>query len=222
MSLPQQRIDDLSLKGETYYAELRPEMRRYVPDGVARVVDCGCGEGRFGGWLKSECDAEVWGIEMDEDAAGRAADVLDQVLRGDLESRVADLPDGHFDCAVFNDVLEHLVDPFSVLLDIKQKLGPGGVIVCSVPNIRFLLNFKDYVVRGQWRYEDYGPWDKTHLRCFTVRSFRDVLEELGYTVLRLEGINGIPSWKFRLFNLATMGFFRDLRYPQFACVARPR
>jgi hypothetical protein len=48
-----------------------------------------------------------------------------------------------------------------------------------------------------------------------------MFSELGYEVLELEGINGIATNKFELFNVFTFGFFSDARYLQFACVAKP-
>jgi hypothetical protein len=46
--------------------------------------------------------------------------------------------------------------------------------------------------------------------------------ESGYTIQNLEGINGIRSWKFSLFNIITLGYFKDTRYLQFLCIAKKR
>ena len=36
---------------------------------------------------------------------------------------------------IFADVLEHLVDPWGVLRELRPMLSPGGRVLLSVPNI---------------------------------------------------------------------------------------
>ncbi len=219
---PKAIAQDIALKKGEYFGKTRTEVFPYVPKTAKRLLECGCGEGLFGLQLKQALGAEVWGIEIDEAAGKKAAESLDRVLIGNLANEVPALPNAHFDCIVFNDVLEHLVDPFSVLTLAKDKLCEGGVVVCSIPNIRYFVAFRDYVFRKQWKYEEYGIWDKTHLRYFTRKSIVAMFEALGYELLNIDGINGITSWKFGVLNALTLGFLSDTRFMQYACVARPK
>jgi 2-polyprenyl-3-methyl-5-hydroxy-6-metoxy-1,4-benzoquinol methylase len=203
-----------------YHGHARLEMVDYVPPGVRRVADVGCGEGLFGAALRAR-GAEVWGIEIDEAAAATARTRLDRVLVGDVAAAMAELPAGAFDCIVFNDVLEHLIDPRAILRAAKTRLAPGGVIVCSIPNVRHYRNLWNLIVHKQWRYEDAGTLDRTHLRFFTERSIADMFDELGFETLRLEGINGFTSWKFALLGKLSLGLLSDVFHIQFACVVRP-
>jgi 2-polyprenyl-3-methyl-5-hydroxy-6-metoxy-1,4-benzoquinol methylase len=213
---------DTGQKSEDYFSKSRPEMMRFVPAQAKRVLEFGCGEGAFSAALKIERGLEAWGVELDPAAAAEAARHLDKVLAGPLEDQLALLPEHYFDCIVFNDVLEHLVDPFTVLHRVKKLLHEGGVVVCSIPNARFFPAFIDFVFRKQWRYEDHGVWDRTHLRWFTQRSIAAMFDALGYDLLTLEGINDFVTWKFKLANMVAFGFLSDTRYMQFAVVARPR
>ena len=214
-------ITDLSAKPEEYYAQARPEMFPFIPKDARRILDVGCSQGRFASQLKSMLAAEVWGIEFAPAAAEEARQKLDRVLVGDVLEKLNELPDEFFDCIIFNDVLEHLVDPYRVLRSIKQKLSTRGVVVTSIPNIRYFRNLFDLVVRGKWQYVEYGILDNTHLRFFTKKSIKETFESLGYRVLRLQGINATPSWKVSVFNILTLGFFNDTRYLQFCCIAKP-
>ena len=45
-------------------------------------------------------------------------------------------PEEEFDCLIFGDVLEHLVDPEDVLRRYRPLLAPGGVVLVSLPNIQ--------------------------------------------------------------------------------------
>jgi 2-polyprenyl-3-methyl-5-hydroxy-6-metoxy-1,4-benzoquinol methylase len=202
-----------------YFGWDRREMLRYLPAGTARLLDVGCARGRFGALARGRLGAEVWGIEPDEGAAMAAERVLDRVVRAGVWEALALLPRGYFDCVVFNDVLEHLVDPYRLLAEIKAHLAPGGVVVASIPNVRHYPVLRDLVLRGEWEYVDLGVLDRTHLRFFTRRSIRRMFAEQGYEVLRMEGINA--SRVGRVVAPLLPAAISDLPYQQFACVARP-
>ncbi len=104
---------------------LRLEMLPYVPSTAQRILDVGCGEGIFGARLKERSKAEVWGIELISSVANVARQRLDRVFAGDITSMAKELPNNYFDAVLFNDVIEHIVDPYQMLVDIKQKLAPG-------------------------------------------------------------------------------------------------
>jgi 2-polyprenyl-3-methyl-5-hydroxy-6-metoxy-1,4-benzoquinol methylase len=220
--MPQsESITNLATKPEGYYSHERPEVLEFIPPNARRILDVGCGTGGFGEQVKRKFGATVWGIELMPSIADRARERLDRVIAGDILDQLEQLPDGYFDCITFNDVLEHLIDPYRVLLAVKSKLSPGGVVVASIPNVRFFRNLFNLVVRGDWRYEDAGTLDKTHVRFFTKKSIAPMFESLGYRIIQLKGINATPSRKVALFNLATLGAFSDTRYLQFCCVAQP-
>ena len=201
-------------------------MRAFVPAEARVILDVGCGDGAFAAGLRDERrsdghELEIWGLEMDPAAAARATERLDHVLAGPAELRLAELPQGRFDCIVFNDVLEHLAWPENLLRDLKPTLAPGGVLVASIPNVRYFFNVWDLAVRGDWDYHDEGIRDRTHLRFFTRSSMHGLFARAGYRLRRQTGINPTRSWRFRLVNLLTLGRWSDMRYLQFACVADP-
>lgn len=214
----------MDTKPETYYRSLREEVLGFLPGEPRTVLDVGCGEGAFGYEVKQRLGSEVWGIELAEDPARIAATRLDHVLCGDVAELIDQLPPAYFDAVVFNDILEHLVDPDDVLVRVKRCVGQDGVVVSSIPNIRYYPTLYDLVVRKSWEYEESGILDRTHLRFFTVRSIRNMYERLGYEVIRHEGINPMPREPrhFRLANRLLGGRLSDMRFIQFATVARPR
>ena len=214
---------DFSVKPEEYYIQPRLEMLDFIPKTVNKILDVGCSSGLFGALLKRDLKAEVWGVEFDASVGALAKEKLDKVLVGDVCQLVDDLPNKYFDCVVFNDVLEHLADPFTLLLKIKEKLALRGVVVCSIPNVRYFYTLRDILIKKQWKYEDNGILDKTHLRFFTQKSIIDMFNTLDYKILKMEGINEIGfSWKFTLLNTLFLGNLSDTKYVQFACVVEPK
>lgn len=208
-----------------YYGHPRREMEPFVPAAAAAVLDIGCGAGAFAATLRQARPGrqlEIWGVEIMPEAAALARGAVDQVLVGDAVVRVAEMPDGRFDCVVLNDVLEHLAEPAPLLRQARRVLRPGGALVASLPNVRYFFNVWDLAVRGRWDYADEGILDRTHLRFYTRSSLQRLFEGEGFEVERMQGINPTGSLKFGLANLLTLGRFADMRWLQFACVARPR
>jgi len=206
-------------KPEGYYNNFRKEMLRYLPKDAKKVLDVGCGNGCFAEVIKNQNAAEVWGIELMEQEANLAKQVLDKVFVGPCENFIEGLPDNYFDVIYFNDVLEHLVDPYAVLKKMKSKLASDGVVISSIPNVRYHNSFIKVLVNKDWKYEPFGVMDFTHMRFFTEKSIKRMYEEAGYTVKVTEGINKSKSLKPYLYNIPFLFTQLDIRYPQFATVA---
>jgi 2-polyprenyl-3-methyl-5-hydroxy-6-metoxy-1,4-benzoquinol methylase len=204
-----------------YYQHQRQEMLPFVPVDAKRLLEVGCGEGQFSQLIKSQRSAEIFGVEINERAASVATQHLDRVLCQPFNTDI-ELPKNYFDCIIFNDILEHLVDPFSALTFSRDLLNDGGVIVCSIPNIRYFHTMAEVLLKGEWQYQDEGILDRTHLRFFTRLSILRTFDELNFEVTRIEGIHPSPSLKVNLLNGLLLGKIDDMRYLQFAVVAHPR
>ncbi len=212
---------DFMAKPSEYYSGIRTEMLKYIPLQATKILEVGCGEGNFGAALKKK-NVEVWGIEYSQQEAKIAETKLDKVFAGDIMLHLDQLPENYFDVIVCNDVLEHLIDPYTVLDKFRSKLTTAGIVVSSIPNIRFFRSLYDFVFNKNWDYTDNGIMDKTHYRFFTVNSIRKMYENTGYDVLLHEGINPSKSIRPLIWNIFMLGTFSDIKYLQFATVARPR
>ncbi|MBG6080390.1 class I SAM-dependent methyltransferase [Rubrivivax gelatinosus] len=209
----------------TRYGESRRlEMLRFIPATASRILDIGCHTGTFGANLKAQRSVEVWGVEPDPDAAPIAAGRLDRVLAAPY-SESLDIPPAYFDVVVFNDVLEHLVDPWDVLRSVRHHLAPDGFVLASVPNVLHQSNLLHLLKERDFRYEDAGIRDRTHLRFFTAKSARRMFEEADYQVDSVEWIN--ENWypsslagrlAYRFFAAA----LHETKFIQIAICARPR
>lgn len=219
---------DYAEKRKDYFDYERAEMLRFVPTACRRILDVGCGSGGFGAAIRNRAPAEVWGIEPDVHSADKATRKLDKAIQGSFSPDL-NLPTHYFDCIVFNDVLEHLLNPASALQLAGSLLSDGGVVVASIPNIGHFPIVWRLAVRGEWEYKERGILDRTHLRFFTRSSIRKLLQENGFQVERIEGINAwfkMDEGDQRLWRIYwPLSFIpaagiHDMRYLQFALVAR--
>jgi len=216
------KLADFSDKPAWYYTSDRSGMLKYIPKDLKTALEFGCGTGRFSTLLKKKFGAETWAVEIDEQSAKTAAQKLDKVINCDAHEAIDKLPDNYFDCIIFFDMLEHLVDPYSLLISVKKKLTEKGVITTSIPNIRFYRNMIKFVLHGEWDYQDDGIWDKTHLRFFTRKSILKMFDKLGFEVLVFEGIHPTHSRNLKILNFLTLNSFDDTKYLHYVTVARPK
>ena len=212
---------------EGYFQHPRPEMMAFIPERRARVLEVGCASGDF---LMGVAGVEErWGIEP-SGAAEVARGRLDRVFHSTFEGAEGELPLGYFDVVVCNDVIEHMPDHDVFLGKIGRYLVPGGVIVGSIPNVRFYRNLFELLVEKDWHYTDSGILDRTHTRFFTEKSWRKSLGRHGFLVDRFEGLRnaGVPRsgrglvyyLMARAAILGSLGYFSDIQFLQFGFRAR--
>jgi 2-polyprenyl-3-methyl-5-hydroxy-6-metoxy-1,4-benzoquinol methylase len=205
----------------SYFTNSRPEMLNYVPLDLRKTLEIGCGFGNFSYSLKQRQNIEAWGVEPSVEAALCAMGKLDNVINAKFDNDI-DLPSFYFDCIIFNDVLEHLTDPWNALELSKKFLKQHGFIVCSIPNFRYWENMIEVVYNGSWEYKEEGILDKTHLRFFTYKSIIELFQKSNLDILKIEGINPLNSRKFNLCYHLLKNKLWDMRFLQFAVVAKKK
>lgn len=168
-----------------YYDAERPELVSFLaPYGpFENAIDIGCANGKLGTHLMKKgivltCD----GIEPVPAAATIAKSTLRTVWQGPLENVVREISWQDYDLVILADVLEHLVDPWSVLRDLRRMTGPECRLALSVPNIRHYKIVLPLLFRDTFRYQDHGIMDRTHLHFFTRSSLAEILLECGWSI----------------------------------------
>lgn len=172
-----------------YYEFPRPELLALVPGSARRILEIGCGAGRFGAALKARQECHVTGVEFNPRAAELARQRLDAVVSGDVETLELDFPPHGHDAVVCGDVLEHLREPGRVLRRAHQWLRPGGTLVASIPNIAHRSVIAN-LLEGNWSYEPAGLLDATHLRFFTRRAIERLLYRTHFALHSAEVVGG--------------------------------
>lgn len=209
-------------KDEFYYGSDRSEIMEFLPKTAKKVLDVGCAEGNFASSIKRRNQAEVWGIEYSKEAAKVAEEKVDKIFVGDAQELVKDLPEKHFDLITCNDVLEHLVDPYTTIEILREKISPGGHIFASLPQIRYYKTIIEIIFKKDFKYVDAGVMDRTHLRFFTKKSIKRMFEEAGYEVLKMKGLNKSKSIRPFFVTILSLGFISDSKYIQYGILAKPK
>ena len=206
--------ESYGVKHDSYFEGARKDYIKELPDKPdATILEIGCSNGNTGALAlaKKKCNKYI-GVEIHNEAAEKAKQKLSQVIVGNIEQMELPLADNSIDAMILSEVLEHLVDPWKVLIKLKRYLKPGALIFASSPNVshyRIIL----MILRGEWNLTDEGVMDRTHLRWFTPKTFEAMFEETGYQVIKVEAL---PPLKFnsRLRIALMLGRARHLFYHQ--------
>ncbi len=172
-----------------YYMGIRKELVDLIKEDKSApisVLEVGAGMGTTLLNIKYRYpNANIKGIELIDKVVGIASNYVDIECANIENYRFAD--DEKYDYIIFGDVLEHLVDPYSLVDRLKDNLKANGCIIASIPNI---LNggvvYK--LLHGDFTYEDSGILDRTHLRFFTQDSVVKLFTERGFDIIDIFGL----------------------------------
>jgi 2-polyprenyl-3-methyl-5-hydroxy-6-metoxy-1,4-benzoquinol methylase len=211
-------------KGHLIYSQaVRQDMLDFLPNEYSRVLEVGCNVGNFRQFLSSA--VEYWGVEPLKEAADVAKTKMDKTLVGFYDDVANEIPNKHFDLIVANDVVEHMEQPWNFLESIKNKMTTNASIVLSIPNVRHYSNLRGLLYEKDWKYEESGILDITHLRFFTMKSIVRLLEESGFEVEKIEGINQLKIRKrfirsYCVYELHKLIIGSDIEFMQFGVRAK--
>jgi 2-polyprenyl-3-methyl-5-hydroxy-6-metoxy-1,4-benzoquinol methylase len=167
----------------------------------AIILDVGCAAGSTAALLKRRFPkSRVWGIELNRAAAQLASQKLDRVLVGkfeDFDLEKEGIVKGTLDAVLLADVLEHMYNPWDVMVKLRPFMSATGQLLISIPNVRNLL-LMDELSKGNFTYASAGLLDITHIRFFTFKEILRFCRETGYRVIATQ--NAIDLRLSQFFN----------------------
>jgi ubiquinone/menaquinone biosynthesis C-methylase UbiE len=117
-------------------------LNRYFP-GFENLLEVGCGTGYvLSGIGKAFPSARIVGSEIFVAGLAFAAERLPEALLIQMDARHIPYAD-EFDVAAAFDVLEHIDDDEAVLQNMYRTIKPGGGLLITVPQHRWLWSYND-------------------------------------------------------------------------------
>ncbi|WP_457749107.1 class I SAM-dependent methyltransferase [Sulfurimonas sp.] len=202
----------------TYFQNVRKELLELIPKSKrdGRVLEVGAGSGATLRFAKENHYAkEVYGIELCK-LDGQNEEVFDGFIVGNIETmELLPYEKDFFDVILCGDVLEHLVDPYSVVLRLKKYLKEDGVLIASLPNIRHFSILKKIIFQGDFRYEESGILDKTHLRFFCKKNMIELFTDNGWKLQYIVSNSNLIGRTTKWINKFTFNIFDEFLAAQY-------
>jgi SAM-dependent methyltransferase len=167
-----------------FYAEAKPRQRRenarlferVEADRVRnRLLEIGCSGGGFLRCAK-EAGWDCTGVEILPEMARLARE------KHGLDVRVGDLfaagfADGEFDVVYMNEVIEHIVEPIPLMIEVRRVLRAGGVVVVRTGNAR---SWSARLRGREWFYWSYDTWGHGHIRFYGPKAAAALAKAAGF------------------------------------------
>ncbi len=182
--------------------------RRFLLERVQageRVLDVGCGEGRFAAEL-AKVGARVVGVDVAQEPLRRARERDPQLdLRLTPPLGEWELEDASFDAVWAGEVIEHVADTAAWLSEIRRVLRSGGSLLLSTPAHEPLALLRIALSRRAFarHFDPRGD----HLRFFSRATLAQLLADFRFTEIELETAGGPPGARRLLLAQATRGRF---------------
>ena len=162
------------------------------------ALDLGCGAGDNARIL-TDRGWQVHGITFNLVESKSASRHCDEMFLADLDGG---LPESvkragrKYTVVILSHVLEHLINPVRLLLEIREVLVSGGFLLIALPNVVAYPN-RLRIMGGGFDYEPTGIMDETHVHFYTFKSGAKLLRQSNYEIVSSKAEGAFPLWKLR-------------------------
>lgn len=167
------------------HMEVNHDLLSLIPATSRRIVEVGCMHGALAQAFKAQHPHAFYtGIDIDPGYAQAARAHCNEAIAANIEM----MADAEFtqlfpsDCWIFGDCLEHLRDPWRVLQRVRSLIDRDGCLLACIPNAQH-WSVQWRLASGNFRYEDNGLMDRTHIRWFTRLTMLEMFKAAGWDLV---------------------------------------
>jgi 2-polyprenyl-3-methyl-5-hydroxy-6-metoxy-1,4-benzoquinol methylase len=170
----------------SHIIQLLEEFKSEYKISNSSILELGCGLGQNLEVFRA--DNRIMGVEGIYEVVEEAQKLGLNVVQQNLEAEQISLPNGSQDLILCLDVLEHLMDPSHLLLEIKRLLAPNGLAILNVPNHLDIRGRLKILFGSGLDVHNYFPdhydWNNPHIRFFRYKSFNQMIQKFGFEVVK--------------------------------------
>jgi 2-polyprenyl-3-methyl-5-hydroxy-6-metoxy-1,4-benzoquinol methylase len=171
-----------------HFASRRDFLLSHVEAGQA-VLDLGSGEGAFSAAL-AQAGARPIAVDVADEPLRRLRARFPQLSDVRRATAGEELPVAgrEVDVVWAGEVLEHVVDVGATATEMRRVLKPGGVALVTTPDHPWRVRAR-WVLSARAFERDLHPY-ADHVRFFTARTLRMVLDDAGFDRIDVRRVKG--------------------------------
>ncbi len=154
------------------------------------ILDLGCGKKGSLRRLEVKRELKIYGVDAYDPAD---KDIFFDFKRLDISKEKLPFDDNFFDFIIINHVLEHIINPHDVMMEINRVLKKGGRLYMETPSTRSLFLPSLNVSK-----KDDSPInffdDPTHLRPFNKCSISRLCKQTNFSIIKVGLHPDIAKW----------------------------
>lgn len=165
-----------------------------------RILDVGCGPGLNVAALRDAC--EDW-RPIGVDFSPKGIEIAIREVGGiflNLDAHHLSFRDESFPAVVMTHAIGHVADPGAVLGEIRRVLAPGGTMVMTTPNRRYVEVYRVFNERGLIPYRP----DTTVLRYYDRAALEETLSAAGFSVKSIRPFGSLPVLEARFLEMGLL------------------
>lgn len=210
---------DPRMKVPHSWAVLQGKPFRHLPRPLAshRVLDVGCGKGYWANQLH-QLGGKVVGVDASSEGIAHAKAEYPHIPFHQIpvtEDILGAIDQPPFDAVMSVEVVEHVYDPRGFARACFNALKPGGTAILTTPYHGYLKNLL-LAVTGKMDRHFTALWDGGHIKFWSCRTLRQLMEETGFVDIRFDFAGRCPYVWMSMICIATKPTSTregDLRHP---------
>lgn len=168
-----------------------------------KMLDAGCGSGDMAKAIMKKYGVVAYGTDLNKVAIRRANGVGVKAKIANLDEKWP-YEDSFFNSVIAAEIIEHVINPDNFLSEAKRVLKKNGYLVITTPNLASWFNRMIFLFGYQPFFTEVSTIDKTmglkftrrltpnrdtmgHIRVFTLKALRDMLEMYGFNIVAEKG-----------------------------------
>ncbi len=153
----------------------------------SNILDVGCGSGfAMQKSIPEGKNFEIYGVDVTEDLINYAKEKRPQFHFQMACGENLPFEEKKFDAVLYNDVIEHLIDPVKSLQEAHRTLKPDGFVAVLVVKENHPL-FQ--IIWWFWEKLKGKIWEEAHVSIYDEKSLRKQMESVGFNVTEMKNIH---------------------------------